>query len=83
VRPFDDPSIAPAQGGDDSDIGSFEAQSVLNSAPQATDDAYEVNEDDTLTVPASAGVLFNDTEPTRATRSRPSWWTTWIMARSP
>ncbi len=34
-RPFDDPGIAPATGGDNSDIGSFEAQSVLDSAPQA------------------------------------------------
>ena len=62
-RPFDDPSIAPATGGDDSDIGSFEAQEVLNSAPEATDDAYEVNEDDTLTINALEGVLFNDTDP--------------------
>jgi hypothetical protein len=33
MRPFDDPTIAPATGGDNSDIGSFEAQNVLNSAP--------------------------------------------------
>ncbi len=45
-RPFDDPSIAPATGGDNSDIGSFEAQSVLDSAPQAEDDAYSTDEDD-------------------------------------
>jgi hypothetical protein len=36
-------------GGDNSDIGYFEAQEVLNSAPQAKDDAYEVNEENTLT----------------------------------
>jgi large repetitive protein len=62
VRPFDEPKIAPAQGGDDSDIGSFEAQSVLNTAPQATDDTYATNEDTTLTV-AAPGVLSNDTDP--------------------
>jgi CSLREA domain-containing protein len=60
-RPFDDPSIAPASGGDDSDIGSFEAQSVLDSAPQAADDAYDVTEDTALTV-AAPGVLTNDTD---------------------
>ena len=59
-RPFDDPSIAPATGGDNSDIGSFEAQSVLDSAPQAADDAYKVNEDTAHTV-AAPGVLSNDT----------------------
>jgi CSLREA domain-containing protein len=32
-RPFDDPAIDPATGGDDSDIGAFEAQEVLNVAP--------------------------------------------------
>ena len=36
-------------GGDNSDIGYFEAQEALNSAPQAKDDAYEVNEENTLT----------------------------------
>jgi CSLREA domain-containing protein len=61
-RPFDDPSIAPAQGGDDSDIGSFEAQSVLNSATVATDDAYSTSEDTARTVDAP-GVLDNDTDP--------------------
>jgi len=64
-RPFDDPSIAPATGGDDSDIGSFEAQSVLielNSAPKATDDTYSTKEDTTLTLDALDGVLSNDTD---------------------
>ena len=32
-RPFDNPNGAPATGGDDSDIGAFEAQEVLNVAP--------------------------------------------------
>ena len=66
VRPFKDPSIAPATGGDNSDIGSFEAQSVLNSAPQATDDAYSTDEDAALTKDALAGVLANDTDPNSA-----------------
>ena len=61
-RPFDDPSIAPATGGDDSDIGSFEAQEVLNTAPQANDDDdYTTDEDTTLTLDAP-GVLGNDTD---------------------
>ena len=60
-RPFDDPSIAPATGGDNSDIGSFEAQSVPNTAPEATDDAYTTNEDEALAVPAP-GVLAKDTD---------------------
>jgi len=62
-RPFDDPSIAPATGGDDSDIGSFEVQSVLNSAPDADDDGYSTNEDTALNVGAAQGVLANDTDP--------------------
>ena len=62
-RPFDDPGIAPATGGDDSDIGSFAAQSVLNSAPDADDDAYSTNEDTALNVGAAQGVLANDTDP--------------------
>lgn len=59
--PFDDPNIAPATGGDNSDIGSFEAQSVLNTAPEANNDAYSTNEDSTLTVSAP-GVLDNDSD---------------------
>ena len=59
-RTFDDPSIAPAQDGDNSDIGSFEAQGVLNTAPEARGDAYSTNEDTALTVAASDGVLQND-----------------------
>jgi hypothetical protein len=66
VRPFDDPNIGPADGGYDSDIGSFEAQSVLNSAPEAKDDAYSTNEDAALTKDALAGVLANDTDPNSA-----------------
>jgi VCBS repeat-containing protein len=58
-RPFDDPSIAPATGGDDSDIGSFEAQSVLNTAPEAKDDDATTDED----IPLSVNVLSNDTDP--------------------
>jgi VCBS repeat-containing protein len=62
-RPFDDPSIAPATGGDNSDIGSFEAQSVvLNSSPQATNDTYSTDEDTAITVAAPDGVLSNDTD---------------------
>jgi CSLREA domain-containing protein len=59
-RPFDDPTIAPATGGDNSDIGSFEAQSVLNSAPEAEDDAYSTDEDAALRVATPYGVLAND-----------------------
>ena len=35
---------------------------MLNSAPEATDDAYTTDEDTTLTVDAPHGVLFNDTD---------------------
>ena len=58
-RPFDDPNIPPATGGDDSDIGAFEAQEVLNRAPDAKDDNPTTNED----TPASVNVLSNDTDP--------------------
>ena len=58
-RPFDDPSIAPATGGDNSDIGAFEAQEVLNRAPDAKDDNATTNED----TPTSVNVLSNDTDP--------------------
>jgi hypothetical protein len=82
-RPFDDPSIAPATGGDNSDIGSFEAQSVvLNSSPQATNDTYSTDEDTAITVAAPDGVLSNAPMP-KATRSRPSSSTAWITARLP
>jgi hypothetical protein len=57
-RPFDDPGIAPATDGDNSDIGSFEAQSVLDSGPGAAGDAYSIDEDKALTV-AAPGVLSN------------------------
>lgn len=57
-RPFDDPNIPPATGGDDSDIGAFEAQEVLNRAPSANDDNPTTNED----TPASVNVLSNDTD---------------------
>lgn len=36
VRPFDDPSIAPASGGDNSDIGAFEAGDALQPGPTFT-----------------------------------------------
>jgi hypothetical protein len=41
------------------DIGSFELTDT-NNVPQAQDDAYSTDEDTTLTVAASAGVLDND-----------------------
>jgi VCBS repeat-containing protein len=34
----------------------------VNDAPVATNDSYSVNEDQTLTIPAGAGVLANDTD---------------------
>ena len=58
-RPFDDPNVAPATGGDNSDIGAFEAQEVLNTAPEATDDDATTDED----TPVSVNVLSNDTDP--------------------
>ena len=58
-RPFDDPNVAPATGGDNSDIGAFEAQEVLNTAPDAKDDDVTTDED----TPASVNVLSNDTDP--------------------
>lgn len=39
---------------------------VVNNKPVANDDAYEVDEDHTLTVPAQEGVLDNDTDPDSA-----------------
>ena len=58
-RPFDDPNVAPATGGDDSDIGAFEAQEVLNTAPEATDDDATTDED----IPVRVNVLSNVTDP--------------------
>ena len=65
VRPFNDPSIAPATGGDNSDIGSFEAQSVLNSAPQARTTPTPPTRTRLLRRTRS-GVLANDTDPNSA-----------------
>ena len=58
-RPFDDLSIAPATDGDNSDIGAFEAQEVLNTAPEATDDDATTDED----IPVRVNVLSNVTDP--------------------
>jgi hypothetical protein len=58
-RPFDDPNVAPATGGDNSDIGSFEVQEVLNTAPDAKDDSATTSEDNSVTI----HVLANDTDP--------------------
>jgi hypothetical protein len=58
-RPFDDPNVAPATGGDNSDIGSFEVQEVLNTAPDAKDDSATTSEDDSVTI----NVLANDADP--------------------
>jgi CSLREA domain-containing protein len=58
-RPHDLVSIQNATGGDGSDIGAFEVQTL---PPVANADAYTTNEDTTLTVNAP-GILSNDSDP--------------------
>src|SRR5215218_10278938 len=58
-RPHDLVSIQNATGGDGSDIGAFEGQTL---PPVANADAYTTNEDTTLTVNAP-GILSNDSDP--------------------
>ena len=60
-RPQDAPAIENAPGGDGSDIGAFE---VVNAPPVAQNDSYTIQEGKrSLRVPASAGVLANDSDP--------------------
>ena len=63
TRPFDDPGIAPAQGGNNADIGAFESQVIFNAAPSVTDVAVSTDEDTARAFAASdfdAG--FSDTD---------------------
>ena len=60
-RPQDAPAIQNAPGGDGSDIGAFE---VENNSPVANPDSYTIAKSkNSLTVPASSGVLANDSDP--------------------
>ena len=52
-RPFNDPGIPPASGGNNSDIGAFERQQASNSAPTVSDIAVSVDEDGTLVFSAA------------------------------
>jgi CSLREA domain-containing protein len=72
TRPYDDPAITNATGGDGADIGAYEVQSTSptptptptptpNTPPNAANDTYSVNEDATLNISAP-GVLANDTD---------------------
>ena len=54
--------IAAVQGGDGTDIGAFEFQTVCNQPPVAVGDSYTTDEDTPLTVTAP-GVLANDSDP--------------------
>ena len=49
-------------GGDASHLGFDLTFAVINSPPTAVNDAYNVDEDTTLVVPAATGVLDNDTD---------------------
>jgi len=54
--------VAAAQGGDGTDIGAFEFQTVCNEPPVAVGDSYSTDENTPLTV-AAPGVLANDSDP--------------------
>jgi hypothetical protein len=61
-RPQDDPAIQNATGGDGSDIGAYEVE--VNNPPVAQKDTYTMPEGQrSLNVPASTGVLANDSDP--------------------
>jgi Bacterial cadherin-like domain len=53
---------AAVQGGDGTDIGAFEVQTVCNQPPTAVDDTYSTDEDMPLSA-AAPGVLGNDSDP--------------------
>jgi len=62
-RPFDDPAIPNAPGGDGSDVGAFEVQVALappNTPPVAVDDSATVAEDSGAN---TIDVLANDSDP--------------------
>jgi CSLREA domain-containing protein len=62
TRPVDSPDAPPAAGGDNADIGAYEAQTTDPFAPVANADLYQLSENLVLTVNAP-GVLANDNDP--------------------